>query len=78
MLGQISDMIEKPHFPKHYISINPVNIFLFQQAGITYLTKCPRITSLHPKLDKQKETIVSASLQKKKGCLNLRQHLLFT
>ena len=36
MDGQTGDEQKAAHFPKHYISVNPLNIFLFQQAGITY------------------------------------------
>ena len=34
--GQETELTTKSHFPKHFISLNPLNIFLFQQAGITY------------------------------------------
>ena len=34
--GQVSDEEIAAHFPKHYISVNPLNILLFQQAGLTY------------------------------------------
>jgi len=36
LAGQVSDEEIAAHFPKHYISVNPLNILLFQQAGITY------------------------------------------
>lgn len=36
MFGQSTDSSEPTIYPKHYISINPLNISLFQQAGITY------------------------------------------
>jgi hypothetical protein len=36
MSGQTSDKNKTAHFPRHYISVNPLNIFLFQQVGITY------------------------------------------
>jgi hypothetical protein len=36
MFGQNSNELKEVHFPKHYISVNPLNILLFQQAGITY------------------------------------------
>ena len=36
MFGQIDSTQSKARLPKHYISVNPLNIFLFQQAGITY------------------------------------------
>ena len=36
MDGQTSDEQPAAHLPKHYISINPLNILLFQQIGITY------------------------------------------
>jgi len=37
MYGQKTDTssIIKP-FPKHYLAVNPLNIFLFQQIGLTY------------------------------------------
>jgi hypothetical protein len=34
--GQEADTSSKTHFYRHFISANPLNIFLFQQAGITY------------------------------------------
>jgi hypothetical protein len=36
MDGQTSVEQKTVHFPKHYISVNPLNILLFQQIGITY------------------------------------------
>jgi hypothetical protein len=42
-LGQTSDKPVAPRFPKHYISVNPLNILLFQQAGITYEFKPGRL-----------------------------------
>jgi len=36
MFGQNSNELKEVHFPNHYISVNPLNILLFQQAGITY------------------------------------------
>ena len=34
--GQTNDEKKTAHFPRHYFSVNPLNIFLFQQIGITY------------------------------------------
>lgn len=34
--GQSSDTSEATSFPKQYLSINPLNIALFQQVGVTY------------------------------------------
>ena len=36
VFGQNSDTQKAVHLPKHYISVNPLNILLFQQIGITY------------------------------------------
>ncbi|MCK9423463.1 MAG: hypothetical protein M0Q38_12785 [Bacteroidales bacterium] len=36
ILGQTSGEQDAPYLPKHYISVNPLNILLFQQAGVTY------------------------------------------
>ncbi len=36
MFGQNSTEVKEAHFPKHYISVNPLNMSLFQQMGITY------------------------------------------
>jgi hypothetical protein len=36
MFGQKSNELKEVHFPRHYISVNPLNIIFFQQAGITY------------------------------------------
>ena len=33
---QKNDSTAAGHFPRHYISVNPLNILLFQQAGISY------------------------------------------
>lgn len=41
--GQKSDVQKEAHMPKHYISVNPLNILLFQQVGITYEYKPGRI-----------------------------------
>ena len=41
--GQTGDKFFAPQFPKHYISVNPLNILLFQQAGITYEYKPGRM-----------------------------------
>ena len=43
MYGQKSDFQKEAYMPKHYISVNPLNILLFQQAGITYEYKPGRI-----------------------------------
>ncbi len=40
--GQGQQESTEIYFPKHYISINPLNILLFQQVGITYEYK-PRM-----------------------------------
>lgn len=42
-LGQTGDKPVASQFPKHYISVNPLNILLFQQAGITYEYKPGRM-----------------------------------
>ncbi|MGA2822727.1 MAG: hypothetical protein ABSE72_04305 [Bacteroidales bacterium] len=34
--GQETEIPPKVHLPRHFISLNPLNILLFQQAGITY------------------------------------------
>jgi len=34
--GQKTDTISKDNFPRHYISINPINSVLLGQAGLTY------------------------------------------
>jgi hypothetical protein len=36
ILGQKKDTLKINHFPKHFISVNPLNILFFQQVGITY------------------------------------------
>ena len=41
--GQTGDKFFAPEFPKHYVSVNPLNILLFQQAGITYEYKPGRM-----------------------------------
>jgi hypothetical protein len=41
--GQKKDSIRNPHFPRHFISFNPLNAILFQQIGITYEFKPGRM-----------------------------------
>lgn len=36
LYAQKSDTTTKKNFPRHYIGINPLNVSLFQQAGLTY------------------------------------------
>jgi len=36
IFGQRPDSTSKDHFPRQYISINPINTLVLQQAGITY------------------------------------------
>jgi|GEM_PF-1643661 len=44
LFAQKSDTIARKNFPKHYIGINPLNVSLFQQAGITYEYKPGRFS----------------------------------
>lgn len=41
--GQSTDSISKNKAPKHIITINPLNAFVFQQAGLTYEFKAKRL-----------------------------------
>jgi len=41
--GQTSGGQDAPHLPRHYISVNPLNILLFQQAGVSYEYKPGRM-----------------------------------
>lgn len=36
LIGQTNSELNGTYFPRHYISVNPLNILLFQQAGIYY------------------------------------------
>lgn len=41
--GQQSESSNTSHFPKHFISVNPLNCLVFQQIGLTYEYKMDRI-----------------------------------